>query len=318
MKMPLVTIVIPVYKVEEYLDRCVESVVNQTYKDLEIILVDDGSPDRCPQMCDDWVKKDGRIKVIHQQNKGLSGARNTGIREAKGDWLYFLDSDDYIIPDCICLMMECVKKHPDVEMVCAGANATRGGFELFSFENRELPEYSDNRNWINRAMLQRVTLNMTSWNKLVLRKFILSNNVFFDEGYINEDDLWNFNLAKYLTRIAICKHDIYIYIIREGSITADSAKRYYNLIRLLRYFVNHITNDYRARQISFVYEFIRVHFNNETLKKYADDLRYVYDKMISEARGKQKIALWMYYKAPKCILNNYHVLGRVVDAIGKV
>ena len=88
---PLVSIIIPVYKVEEYLDRCVESAVNQTYKDLEIILVDDGSPDRCPLMCDDWTKKDERIKVIHQQNRGLSGARNTGIREAKGDWLYFLD-----------------------------------------------------------------------------------------------------------------------------------------------------------------------------------------------------------------------------------
>ena len=271
----LVSVIIPVYKVEEYLDRCVESVINQTYTNLEIILVDDGSPDHCPKMCDDWAKKDDRISVIHQQNKGLSGARNTGIREAKGDWLYFLDSDDYIIQDCISLMMECVEKYPDVEMVCAGAKATHGGFELFSFENRELPEYSDNRNWINSALLQRITLNMTSWNKLVLRKFILSNNVFFDEGYIHEDDLWNFNLAKYLTRIAICQHDTYIYVIREGSITSDYAKRYHNLIRLLKYFVNHITDGYRARQISFVYEFIRVHFNKEMLEKYADELHYV-------------------------------------------
>ena len=318
MKKPLVSIIIPVYKVEEYLDRCVESVINQTYTNLEIILVDDGSPDHCPQMCDDWAKKDDRIRVVHQQNKGLSGARNTGIREAMGDWLYFLDSDDYIISGCISLMMKSVENHPDVEMVCSGAKATSKGFESFSFETRELPDYSNDKNWINRALLQRITLNMTSWNKMVLRRFILSNNLYFDEGYIHEDDLWNFNLAKFVSKIAICKHDTYIYVIREGSITSDSSKRYNNLIRLLRYFVNHITDNYRERQISFVFAFVRIHFNDEMLKKYIDDLRYIYDKMISEARGKQKIALWMYYKAPKCIINNYHVLGRVVDAIGKV
>ena len=313
-----VSIVIPIYKVEDYLDRCVESVVSQTYKDLEIILVDDGSPDHCPQMCDAWAKKDDRIKVIHQQNKGLSGARNTGIREAKGDWLYFLDSDDYIIPYGISLMMECIEKHPDAEMVCAGAKATNGEFELFSFENRELPEYSHNRNWINRALLQRTTLNMTSWNKLVSKSFILDNNLYFEEGYIHEDDVWNFEIAKHMSKLAVCKRDTYVYVIREGSITTDSVKRYNNLVRLLKYFVNHITDDYRARQISFVYEFIRAHFNNEMLEKNADELHYVYDKLISKARGSQKFALYMYFKAPKCILNNYHVLGRVVDAIGKV
>ena len=116
----LVSIIIPVYKVEPYLDKCVQSVIAQTYKDLEIILVDDGSPDRCPQMCDEWAQKDKRIRVIHQKNCGLSGARNTGIREAKGEWLYFLDSDDWIIPECIALMVDCVNNHPDVELVQGG------------------------------------------------------------------------------------------------------------------------------------------------------------------------------------------------------
>ena len=317
MEKALVSIIIPVYKVEEYLDRCVESVVNQTYKDLEIILVDDGSPDRCPQMCDDWAKKDDRIMVVHQQNKGLSGARNTGIREAKGNWLYFLDSDDYIVPNCISLMMECVEKHPDVEMVYAGLTSNRFQDGL-SLKNKNLPEYSNNYDWINRALLQRGTLIMTACSKLARKSFVLANNLFFEEGYIHEDEIWNFEMAKHVSKIAVCKHDPYMYIIREGSITTDSAKRYHNLIRILRYFVNHITDNYRERQISFVFAFVRIHFNDEMLKKYIDDLRYIYDKMISEARGKQKIALWMYYKAPKCIINNYHVLGRVVDAIGKV
>lgn len=92
----LVTVVVPVYNVERYLDRCVQSIVNQTYTNLEIILVDDGSPDRCPEMCDEWARKDPRIRVIHKQNAGLGFARNTGIENATGDYICFVDSDDYI------------------------------------------------------------------------------------------------------------------------------------------------------------------------------------------------------------------------------
>lgn len=92
----LISIIVPVYKVEEYLDECVQSLVNQTYKNLEIILVDDGSPDRCPQMCDEWARKDPRISVIHKSNGGLSSARNAGLDAAKGDYIGFVDSDDII------------------------------------------------------------------------------------------------------------------------------------------------------------------------------------------------------------------------------
>lgn len=92
----LVSVVVPVYNVEKYLDRCVKSIVNQTYTNLEILLIDDGSPDRCPQMCDDWAKKDSRIRVIHKENQGLGMARNTGIENAFGEFICFFDSDDYI------------------------------------------------------------------------------------------------------------------------------------------------------------------------------------------------------------------------------
>ena len=87
----LVSIIIPIYKVEEYLDRCVSSVVKQTYQNIEIILVDDGSPDRCPELCDAWGKKDERIRVIHKENGGLSSARNVGIVEATGKYILFVD-----------------------------------------------------------------------------------------------------------------------------------------------------------------------------------------------------------------------------------
>ena len=95
-KEPLITVVVPIYNVEDYLNKCIESIVNQTYKNLEIILVDDGSPDNSPKMCDDWAKKDKRIKVIHKENGGVSSARNIGIDKSKGEWITFVDADDWI------------------------------------------------------------------------------------------------------------------------------------------------------------------------------------------------------------------------------
>lgn len=101
MQQGLISVVLPIYSTERYLDRCINSVLNQTYTDLEIILVDDGSPDRCPQMCDEWAIKDSRIKVVHKKNAGLGMARNTGIENAAGEYICFFDSDDYVASDTI-------------------------------------------------------------------------------------------------------------------------------------------------------------------------------------------------------------------------
>ena len=98
---PLITVIVPVYKVEAYLDRCVTSILQQTYENLEIILVDDGSPDNCPAMCDEWKKKDERIKVIHKENGGLSDARNAGLDVMQGEWVLFVDSDDTVQSDMV-------------------------------------------------------------------------------------------------------------------------------------------------------------------------------------------------------------------------
>jgi len=95
------SVIVPVYKVEEYLEACVESVLNQTFSDFELILVDDGSPDRCPMMCDEYAKKDNRIKVVHKPNGGLASARQAGIKAAKGDYVFNLDSDDKIENDTL-------------------------------------------------------------------------------------------------------------------------------------------------------------------------------------------------------------------------
>ena len=103
--MKKISIIVPVYKTEQYLDRCVESIVNQTYNNLEIILVDDGSADNCPAMCDKWAEKDNRIKVIHKENGGVSSARNAGIDAASGEYIGFVDGDDWIDTDMYDFLM---------------------------------------------------------------------------------------------------------------------------------------------------------------------------------------------------------------------
>ena len=111
MKNDLISIIIPVYKVEKYLEKCIESVLKQTYTNLQIILVDDGSPDNCGKICDEYAKKDSRIEVIHKANGGLSDARNVGISKAKGRYIGFVDSDDYIKEDMYEILLNLIKKY---------------------------------------------------------------------------------------------------------------------------------------------------------------------------------------------------------------
>lgn len=118
MKNMLISIIIPIYKVEQYLARCIDSIINQTYSNLQIILVDDGSPDNCPEICDEYTAKDSRIEVIHQQNSGVSNARNNGLKIAKGEYILFIDSDDYIAPDmCEKMLLLAEQEQADI-VVC--------------------------------------------------------------------------------------------------------------------------------------------------------------------------------------------------------
>ncbi len=113
----MLSIIIPVYCVEHTLNRCVESVVGQSYADIEVILVDDGSPDDCPQMCDEWARRDPRVRVVHKANGGLSDARNAGLEVARGDYVTFVDSDDFLAPDTYRLLMDLLAAWPQTDLI---------------------------------------------------------------------------------------------------------------------------------------------------------------------------------------------------------
>ena len=184
----LISVIIPVYKVEKYLDRCVESVVNQTYQNLEIILVDDGSPDNCPQMCDLWAKKDSRIKVIHQDNAGASIARNAGLEYSCGDYIAFVDSDDYLDINFFTYLMNREDETDADLVICKNYEVNEAGCIT-----KYLSEYDDVKNGDDciLGILKNGYGHTVLWNKLYKRH--LWQNIRFRclRKYEDEDVLTN-------------------------------------------------------------------------------------------------------------------------------
>lgn len=224
-----VSIIVPIYNVAPYVEKCLKSVAEQTFLGaMECLLVDDCGQDESISIAErfvaDYGKNDHRhpieFRIIHhERNRGLSAARNTGIENSNGQWLYFLDSDDWIIPECIELMMGRVAQFPETEAVFAGAfNESRIWMD---YEQKDLPDYSDDRNWIQEAVLRRTQLSMTAWNKLVRRSFIVEKRCFFKENMIHEDELWNFHLSQNLSRLSIVKLNTYHYEEHPQSIVAE-------------------------------------------------------------------------------------------------
>lgn len=217
----LISVIIPIYNVEQYLDDCVTSVVNQSHKNLEIILVDDGSPDNCPKKCDDWVKRDNRIKVVHKKNGGLSSARNAGLDVATGDYIGFVDSDDYIAPNMYSDLLDSLE--------CDSGNIAVANGRILEDRNGVIKPYkkewaiSKNRiiTYNDFAELTILTkIGFTVWSKLY--KTYILHEVRFREGRNNEDTLFMFDLSKVLEKkglgmVDVAK-DVYYYRLRDNSI----------------------------------------------------------------------------------------------------
>lgn len=220
-----VSIIIPIYNVAPYVEQCIKSVINQTYKNLEVIIVDDCGTDNSMEIVEKVVSQITQnsqvtFKILHhEKNRGLSAARNTGIKAASGEYLYFLDSDDWIIPECIELMIDRVRRHPDSEIVFAGADVTTGEHKWLDYTKKALPEYSNDRDWLQLSMLRRYDFGMTAWNKLVSREFVLRNKLYFEEGMIHEDEVWNFLLSRYVHAASFVPRNTYCYNVRSQSIT---------------------------------------------------------------------------------------------------
>lgn len=198
----MISVIVPVYKVEAYLDQCVQSIVSQTYTDLEIILVDDGSPDHCPAMCDAWAERDSRIKVIHTKNYGAAKARNAGLAHANGDYIAFVDSDDILHPHIYQTLMRVIlDTNSDI------AECDYSTFEsTSSVKNIDFTLYECSCFDTQKALQLHIrdqAFRQIIWNKLYKKECI---TVPFVEGKIIDDEFWTYRIiasAKKLSRISL-------------------------------------------------------------------------------------------------------------------
>ncbi len=219
------SVVIPVYKVEPYLERCVRSVYRQTFRDMEIIMVDDGSPDNSGKLADRLATEDTRARVIHQENQGLSGARNTGLRAAQGDYVVFLDSDDeWIIEDGI----EQLLRHEGADLIIFKA------VHIWKDRKELVPDYDlaylsglpDTQAIFSLLVLTR-QFQVSACKLMVRRQLLIDDKLFFQPRLINEDIPWSFRLWQIATQVVFTNLNFYGNHHRPGSITQTTDIRSY-------------------------------------------------------------------------------------------
>lgn len=218
-----VSIIIPIYNVERYLDECIQSVLSQSYRDLEIILVDDVSPDNCSKMCDEYALQDNRIKVVHRsENGGLSAARNSGLKIATGEYVFFLDSDDRLYPHSIASLVVLAGKYPGVDLV-QGNIEIQGKHSHYSDVLNKQPEYIAYDGGTRTPIY--TSCPVTAWNKMIRRSLLTDNNIMFAEGLLHEDEMFRWDIHRLVKTVAIVKDFTYWYRTdNQSSIMAATKK----------------------------------------------------------------------------------------------
>lgn len=306
----MISIIIPIYKVEKYLERCIESVLNQTYNNLEIILVDDGSPDSCGLICDKYREKDTRIKVIHKTNGGLSSARNAGIEIASGDYYMFVDSDDYIHADMVEKLLEAVKTF-HLKLGYCGFYSFTETEEIVAKAVMSEEKVIHKRETLIEMLYepegQRI---VTSWNKIYDKS--LFETLRFPEGKIHEDEFIIHRVLDQVDQVIELKAEYYNYLQRKDSIVGKQ----YNIKRLDRldayldryqfyealgdktgainaysHYLAHLIGDYKL-----IKEY--VDNNKDIRKRLRNDFNEHYKKLIPlmKTGNKDKLALYHYWR----------------------
>lgn len=216
----LFSIIVPVYKVEDYIEKCIDSILLQSYTDFELILIDDGSPDKCPLICDQYKERDSRVKVIHKQNGGLSSARNAGLKVAKGEYILFLDSDDFFISGNVLeYISKKTCKNPDI-ILYKTAISDEKGIQI-SYPNMDFSFV--NKNYSYETMLQLTVkgeeFQASAWSKAIRRDVLLANKIKFTEGLLGEDIDWYLSVIRNCYTYEAIDEYVYVYRQRKGSIT---------------------------------------------------------------------------------------------------
>lgn len=220
------SIIIPVYKVEKYLRPCLDSILGQTYKDFEVILVDDGSPDACPQICDEYAERYESVRCIHQNNGGLSCARNAGLSIASGEYIMFVDSDDYLAnSNVLGLLAEKTTGNPDIvhykniEWLEADGSIKECSFDFnICTEGKTLDE-------IYCELIDKDAYYNSAWSKIIRREVLVENKIEFISGLLGEDNEWYYNVVMAAKQVVLVDEPLYVYRRRQSSITSSLTEK---------------------------------------------------------------------------------------------
>lgn len=307
-----VSIIIPVYNVEAYIIECLESVARQTYRgEMECLIVDDCGTDNSISMAEQFIqsyKGDIHFRILHHKhNRGLSAARNTGVEEALGDFIYFLDSDDAIIPETIEEMVGVVQKYPQIEMVQGGIVSMNGPV-VADFTAMKLPTYTDDVEWISKNMF--FYLPVSSWNRLLKKDFLLKENIIFHEGIIHEDVPYNYMLAMKCRYIGFVPSNTYIYRQqRSNSILNSLTEKHSIQSRLIIMddcidaYLSHQfeTKDLQSVALKALWKkwmyYMKIH-SQEVLSHYKSDISKISKRMLDLTPYPQKIIAKFYHSLP--------------------
>ncbi len=245
-KNELISIIIPIYKVEKYIHCCLKSVVNQTYTNLEIILVDDGSPDNCPAICDEYAKSDPRIRVIHKQNGGLSDARNAGIETATGEYIVFIDSDDEVSLDYIEYLYDMIRNNPDANLSVCGVMQIQPGQKPHADTHSQYQVMNPEQ--ILENMLYAKGVEVCSYAKMYHKS--LFTTLRFPVGKVYEDSATTYLLLEMSPKIVFGNKRCYYYYTHPGSISKLGAfnKNEYDYITHTKQMLDYLSKKYPSIQ----------------------------------------------------------------------
>lgn len=330
MQQDLISVVVPVYKVESVLGDCLDSICNQTYKNLEIILVDDGSPDNCGRICDEYEKKDHRIRVIHQKNQGLSAARNNGLEQSSGEYIAFVDSDDILHKEFYNLMMQALKYTGADMSVCNMMKIERKDIQKkFLYQKIENPRAKiispkEACSWFYQEKYRDSTA-LAAVNKLY-KKTLFGTSIRYPYGKLHEDIATTYKLFCSSEKIAYVDLKLYCYIITPGSITNSS----FGLKNLYALDAYREMRDYFKKDEEFFIEnhvekwfllhlldhYVKVKNNcpdekrtaYELLKEFRRDYRKY--RLSMELSIKERLRFEIVYYMPKCWFYSIHLRKR--------
>lgn len=271
---PIISIIVPVYKVEKYIHECIDSILNQTLKNIEVILIDDGSPDECPRICDEYAHKDSRVIVIHQKNQGLSSARNSGIKVANGKYLAFIDSDDVISP----LMFETlISNGKNADIIECNVTQNKGKLQI-NKDSFYVKEYKEN------ILTEYLKSNKVGvWCRIYKRELI--QNIEFEVGAFSEDVMWSYRAFEQSKSYLVINAILYYWRQCSDSLSKSSIKHFKSQSERLAKIISKehpelypiINNHLIIIKINLLTNAVRYGFANEDIKK------EFYDKQKKEA-----------------------------------